>query len=1427
MKIDISKLVGKVIRGENIKGTGFFVGQEYFITAKHNILAPLDIPKEEERVEIRNHSNEKFFGRTINLVQAYEKRIDCVIIELDEMVEEEEITSIIRVENNIRGFGFRTYGYPKEKTEGLELEGSVIGDSKNESKSEYRLKVKKQDMLQSYKGLSGAPIIVDNFIVGMLLQEDTSDELSGIPTSIIESSFTNALNMEIKSKSLRRQSEIEGNDSNCRFDLDLQFFRNHVNEALKIAGPRYTPQANVNNMISEPLQVYLRNTDIQEILNKIKDILLGNIKKSKDIIDDHSQESGFTKQSKLHLDQFCRKFDKWVVNICNLSEENETDVDMVVDEFYTTLDVILDEINNVIERELKLFENRNGEGTYKNKKWRGFMASYMCTFPTANLDYLFEIRESIKELQKTKLLEFMKLSYAKNLMLKGKGGIGKTHTICDVVNKNIEDGIPNLIFFGQYFEGDCPENIILNRLSIKNMTFDDLLYRLNIEGERLNKVVIIAIDALNETNDKSYWNKYLVAFMAKVQNYPFIKVITSCRSLYLSEIVEENIVNNMLVLEHTGFDGVQKEAIDVYFRYYGINIPSANKLQQEFSNPLFLKLYCELLKDIDEQRENFDIDGLSSLLNMLIVVKNKKISSKFCEYISHKDHVVQKIMEQIGRLMYEKKNNYILWSEARRIVKNVLEDIDACKIAKVLLDELISENLLKEDNGTELTVSFSFERLYDYIISVDLINEVSKENLYELSTDIIQGKPHYKGVLELLVILYKEKYSEEMITVLNQESVLYEIFLSGVCWRKVESIDYTTKRIIEYCINNRKSMELRKQAFFTIMEISLKKGCILNAEYFHNVLANKSMLARDHYLGYTMLKSYEQFDVVNKLLINAVNLDDKNIDIDIIKLWATVLVWYTSLNDIYIRDLASKALTNIFRIYPELMQYILEKFIDVDDDYIEERLWGAIYGSLILNRDATEISRVTKFIYERYIVKEDYPENVLVRDYIRNISEFSVYLNLLQYDIQKFRPPYKSHKISKVTKLINDKLKEEYKYLYYNCSNSDFVKYTVPHEVNDYGFTKEEIGEIIFLEIINMGYDQRLANLDNYIDYTYGSERSRDESVERVGKKYQKIFLYKVLGRMYDHCECNPQFMEDYLEVIPKEQGIMFRTIDLTALPHRQINSFIGNELKYDFRRNSKLSHEQWFRKDDIKEKIENVFTKKINEKRYILLQGYFNIEESKKENEENDRREIWFHVRSYLLDRINEETLLRWLKGKDFEGRWMPEGYESLYEGWIGEYPWSPSYVNTLVTDNTNTYGSYNSNNTIPINIIPTINGYTDEKDTPFCKSSMSGKFLFPALQFFDKYKLVWNGSNAYMYENKLAFLISSGKDTSIYVEEELLQQYLYETNQNIAWTILGEKQVIPAQWRQDFRRSEFSASYKYNDGKIEVNHYLFNPKC
>lgn len=77
-------IVGQILRDGKVMGTGFLVESDIVMTVKHNIVeaGELITEFEEKEVAFRIGESDEVVGKTINLVEAIEKRIDCVFIRL-------------------------------------------------------------------------------------------------------------------------------------------------------------------------------------------------------------------------------------------------------------------------------------------------------------------------------------------------------------------------------------------------------------------------------------------------------------------------------------------------------------------------------------------------------------------------------------------------------------------------------------------------------------------------------------------------------------------------------------------------------------------------------------------------------------------------------------------------------------------------------------------------------------------------------------------------------------------------------------------------------------------------------------------------------------------------------------------------------------------------------------------------------------------------------------------------------------------------------------------------------------------------------------------------------------------------------------------------------------------------------------------------
>lgn len=116
----------------------------------------------------------------------------------------------------------------------------------------------------------------------------------------------------------------------------------------------------------------------------------------------------------------------------------------------------------------------------------------------------------------------------------------------------------------------------------------------------------------------------------------------------------------------------------------------------------------------------------------------------------------------------------------------------------------------------------------------------------------------------------------------------------------------------------------------------------------------------------------------------------KSIDEEIAKSCLETLVWALSTTWRELRDCATHAIVNILTQHKNILLPVLKKYSFVNDPYIQERLWCAVYGSLLLMQDDENSCTVAEWVYSNVFTKKHIPEHILVRDYACNIVEFGL-----------------------------------------------------------------------------------------------------------------------------------------------------------------------------------------------------------------------------------------------------------------------------------------------------------------------------------------------------------------------------------------------------------------------------------------------------
>ena len=142
------------------------------------------------------------------------------------------------------------------------------------------------------------------------------------------------------------------------------------------------------------------------------------------------------------------------------------------------------------------------------------------------------------------------------LLLRGAGGTGKTHLLCDFAKKRVQAGLSTVILMGHRFLGnDEPWVQLLQQLDLAGTTAKEFVGALESAAQVCNCRALVIVDALNEGNGRILWPAHLASLVARLQESPWIGVILSVRSSYEDLVIKESVRDQAHVTTHPGFQG--------------------------------------------------------------------------------------------------------------------------------------------------------------------------------------------------------------------------------------------------------------------------------------------------------------------------------------------------------------------------------------------------------------------------------------------------------------------------------------------------------------------------------------------------------------------------------------------------------------------------------------------------------------------------------------------------------------------------------------------------------------------------------------------------------------------------------------------------------------------------------------------------------
>lgn len=913
-------------------------------------------------------------------------------------------------------------------------------------------------------------------------------------------------------------------------DLTREWFEARWEDAKNRTGKRYTPTLNVNLPIAKYFDSLTQNVAffarIDNFIEELEDARAGlNLKKIPIIPIDKAAELSPS------LDE----------TLAALRE---------IQELHTPSDIPLKSIRSSAHKAQKRADDIltlfwDAEATTR--------AAGSETDTERQRDIVQRIRNCLSRMNEDVDSPSLAVCNAPYLLLLGSAGTGKTHLLCEMTRQRIEAGMPALMFLGQAFRSrfdDALTALVHSVLPKADPT--EFLTALDAYACALSTRCLISVDAINE-GDRQSWLHGLPSLLETIRHYSGLAIVIGCRTPFENILIPSPSAVHLETAIHFGFPPeMQSDATEKYFRAYNIPLPEVPLLEEEFANPLFLKLFCESLERATVQRKHAQIRdiasgqrGMTYVLEFFVTQKSRVIAERLgidasLAWKFLKNHFASRLAAL--------HVDALLLPEATAMADTLEPALPSGSFLRALIDEdILAEDVSFDGDTAQEIVRFTYQKFADHLIArhllasqLDVTNRATiKESLsnpaklgsYFQNHSIALG---HIGIVQAMMIEFptRIKNTGELFNFLDWDGFpirLCEAFLEGLYWRDPQSINKSTSKLVERCLHDE---SLKNDTLNVLVGLSVKPQHPFRAERLDAFLLGRSLIDRDLFWSEYLRESAGR-GTPGRILVWAEHSAPKKPDEDFARAYIIILKWFLTSTQRGFRDRATHALFHLGRIYPKLLFRETLRSLPLNDPYVPQRMLAASYGVTMSIWQTTQFRRniiaFARELYEQMFARnaKHGTTHVLTRDYAQRIIELGLLIRPTMLSNEQRRlitPPFHYGGIRQWGKSDD---RDEGKYREGDSPlGMDFENYTLgrlvkersPYDNQHAGYQK--VKQQIFWRIYDLGYTLKafsVADREIARRSWYQEQRGRDVGkTDRYGKKYAWIAFYELAGYRMD-----------------------------------------------------------------------------------------------------------------------------------------------------------------------------------------------------------------------------------------------------------------------------------------------------------------------
>ena len=791
--------------------------------------------------------------------------------------------------------------------------------------------------------------------------------------------------------------------------LSEPYFARQLKGAIAAAGNRYTPELHVDLDITQQLETFSRTKDA---IDRIKSHAI-EIRKRLRLLCQSGSGTGYELR-KPDLGSLTDATNDVLQRLAALEAAPTGEIPLVaiVEKVKAAEQNANEALNTIanLEREYLADQGRGEDGRQRGNS------------PYARQEGdVYRLQNSLRS-ARVLIDDADKFANSRLLILKGEAGTGKTHLLCDFASSRVAAGAPVILLSGHRFTETAEPWTQVRRLTeMHDQSVEQFIDALEEAARAADARALLIIDAVNEGQGIAIWPEHLPAFLARLEESPWIGAVLSVRSSYAEVAIPDDVRDKATWITHRGFEGREYEAARMFFTNYGLEFPSAPVLHPGFRNPLFLKTICEGLSGNGETRLSGGFRGITWVFNLYLNAVNKGLA-KSLDY-NPKDNLARAAVNRIASEFAEAGRMSLPRQQVSSLVDELLPGRG---FSKSLYHGLVTAGVLTEDvswgtNDTWEEVAFiTYERLADHIIADWLLKQhLDASNPEKAFTEggglafLSEGQRYVSpGLMEALCIQVPEQTGRELIRLaprLVNFPGIGRSFQESLVWRELGAFSEDTLVVWNELIDDDKIWD-DDDPTDTLLTVSTVPDHRFNAEYLDRRLRQDAMPDRDAWWNIYLHKTWESEGPVDRLVDWASSISPEDVtDTEVVDLAATSLAWMLATSNRFLRDRATKALVALLTGRLESTTRLVERFADVDDPYVEERVYAVAYGVTMRSHNPAEVGRLASLVYEAVFAGGCPPAHVLLRDHARGVIERAIQLGAdIAVDLSLVRPRYRS-----------------------------------------------------------------------------------------------------------------------------------------------------------------------------------------------------------------------------------------------------------------------------------------------------------------------------------------------------------------------------------------------------------------------------------